>query len=146
MVDGSTTDDDFTFYKENYNNDNNINGENIKIIVGTTNMIEGVSLNNVRQIHVMQPWYNLSRNEQIVGRGVRQCSHIKLPFDMRNVTIFNYVSISENLEKNDQYHSVPFKNPQELDVDLRRLQLATEKITKISLLEDISKEILLIVF
>jgi hypothetical protein len=139
MVSGSTNDDDFTFYKENYNSDNNINGDNIKIIVGTTNMIEGVSLNNVRQIHVMQPWYNISRNEQIVGRGVRQCSHIRLPFTMRNVTIFNYVAISESLDTNDLQHIVPFKNPKTLDIDLRRLQLATDKITKISILEDLLK-------
>lgn len=140
MVDGSTKEEDFTFYKENYNNNNNINGENIKIIIGTTNMIEGVSLNNVRQIHVMQPWYNISRNEQIVGRGVRQCSHIKLPFDLRNITIFNYVAISEDLDSNDLHHIVPFTNPKTLDIDLRRLQLTTDKITKISLLEDLLKK------
>ena len=87
MVDGTTPPDDFTFYKNTFNNDNNVNGDLIKIIIGTTNMIEGVSLYNVRQIHIMQPWYNISRNDQIVGRGVRQCSHIKLPFNQRNITI-----------------------------------------------------------
>ena len=44
-------------------------------------MFEGVSLSNIRQIHIMEPWYNVSRNEQIIGRGIHQCSHIKLPFE-----------------------------------------------------------------
>ena len=140
VVDGSTKEEVFTFYKEQYNLSNNINGNMIKIIIGTTNMIEGVSLNNVRQIHIMQPWYNISRNEQIVGRGVRQCSHINLDFNLRNVTIFNYVAISEQLEFNDksQCFIVPyFKNTRLMDIDLRKLQLATEKITKIEIIEDI---------
>ena len=61
-------------------------------------MIEGVSLYNMRQIHVLEPWYNISRNEQIIGRGIRQCSHIKLPFEDKNITIFNYVAITDDLE------------------------------------------------
>jgi len=144
MVDGSTSEDDFTAYKNIFNSDNNIEGNIIKIIIGTTNMIEGVSLNNVRQIHIMQPWYNISRNDQIVGRGVRQCSHIKLPFNMRNITIFNYVAISTDLEQyNNQTYIVPYiddkKSSIKQDIDLRRLYLATEKINKITLLENLLK-------
>ena len=142
MVDGTTPPDDFTFYKNTFNNDNNVNGDLIKIIIGTTNMIEGVSLYNVRQIHIMQPWYNISRNDQIVGRGVRQCSHIKLPFNQRNITIFNYIAVSIQLELlSDNNYLVPGSIILEKsqDIDLRKLYLATEKINKITLLEDLLK-------
>ena len=140
MVDGSTPQDDFTFYKNIFNIDNNIKKNIIKIIIGTTNMIEGVSLNNVRQIHIMQPWYNISRNDQIVGRGVRQCSHIKLPFNQRNITIFNYVAVSKEFTKVENNYIVPYNSDtQKQDIDLRKLYLATEKIKKITLLEDLLK-------
>lgn len=142
MVDGQTTEDDFTFYKNSFNNDDNINGNIVKIIIGTTNMIEGVSLYNVRQIHIMQPWYNISRNDQIVGRGVRQCSHIKLPFEQRNITIFNYVAVSSELEEiSTENYLVPYSAilDKSQDIDLRKLYLATEKIQKITLLENLLK-------
>ena len=95
-------------------------------------MFEGVSLNNIRQIHIMEPWYNISRNEQIIGRGVRQCSHIKLPFEKRNLTVFNYVAICEEEDNtkydfddiNNELTIVYQKNPAK-DIDIRKLQIAT---------------------
>jgi len=137
VVDGKTTEEDFIKYKTFFNSNDNINGDIIKIIIGTTNMIEGVSLYNVRQIHIIHPWYNVSRNEQIVGRGVRQCSHINLPFEKRNVTIFNYIAISEKLEKDTDNSYIVNQN--NLDHDLRTLFLATEKIKNISIIEDLLK-------
>ena len=128
----------FDTYINYFNDNNNIYGEKIKIIIGTENMIEGVSLKNMRQIHILEPWYNISRHEQINGRGIRQCSHIKLPFEERNITIFNYIAIANELEKKDNLHIVPYyENPQDLEVDLRKLQRATEKQNKIELIENI---------
>ena len=44
----------------------------------------------------MDPWYNMSAIEQTIGRGIRTCSHKKLPFDKRNVQIFLHASILES--------------------------------------------------
>jgi hypothetical protein len=41
----------------------------------------------------MDPWYNMSAIEQTIGRGIRTCSHKKLPFDKRNVQIFLHASV-----------------------------------------------------
>lgn len=131
---------------KHFNKKTNNYGEEIKIIIGTTNMFEGVSLSNIRQIHLLEPWYNMSRNEQIIGRGVRQCSHIDLPFENRNLTVFNYVAIcdkndSEKYEKYDDGYIVKYKKnaSKELDADIRRLQLATEKTINITKLDNILK-------
>ena len=49
----------------------------------------------------MESWYNLSKHEQIIGRGIRYCSHIDLPDNERNVTIYQYASASAlNSSKN----------------------------------------------
>ena len=58
---------DRKIYIDSFNNNDNIYGENIKIIIGSTNLFEGVSLFNVREIHILEPWYNKSRYEQIIG-------------------------------------------------------------------------------
>ena len=78
---------------------NNINGEKIKIILISKTGTEGLDFKNIRQIHIMEPWYNVNRIEQIEGRGVRFCSHKDLPFQRRNVSIFLYGSMLENREQ-----------------------------------------------
>jgi hypothetical protein len=69
---------------------NNINGERVKVVLISQAGAEGIDFKFIRQIHIMEPWYNMNRIEQIIGRGVRNCSHKDLPFNMRNVMIFLY--------------------------------------------------------
>ena len=68
----------------------NKDGDKIKIILISKAGSEGVDFKYIRQIHIMEPWYNLNRIEQIIGRGVRTCSHKALPLKKRNVQIFMY--------------------------------------------------------
>ena len=75
--------------------DKNIDGSKCKVVIISKSGSEGVDLKNIRQIHVMDPWYNMSAVEQIIGRGVRTCSHKKLPFNQRNVQIFLHASLLE---------------------------------------------------
>ena len=69
---------------------NNTNGERIKVVLISQAGAEGIDFKFIRQIHIMEPWYNMNRIEQIIGRGVRNCSHKDLPFNKRNVMIFLY--------------------------------------------------------
>ena len=71
----------------------NTRGELIKVIILTRAASEGVDLKNVRQIHILDPWWHMERIEQIIGRGVRWCSHKSLPFRERNVMIFLYATV-----------------------------------------------------
>jgi hypothetical protein len=77
---------------------NNINGDKIKIVLISKAGSEGIDLKNIRQIHIMDPWYNMNRIEQIIGRGVRNLSHKDLPFEERNVEIFLHGTILDNEE------------------------------------------------
>ena len=36
----------------------------------------------------MEPWYNLNRIEQVIGRAIRNCSHKSLPLLKRNSQIY----------------------------------------------------------
>ena len=75
-----------------FSSSNNKYGEEIKIFIGTKTVSEGLDFKRIRQIHILEPWYNLSRLEQIIGRGIRRCSHIDLPKEERNVEIFQYAT------------------------------------------------------
>jgi superfamily II DNA or RNA helicase len=73
-----------------------ITGEKIKVVLISQAGSEGLDFKAIRQIHILEPWYNMNRNEQIIGRGVRNFSHKDLPFEKRNVQIFLYGTILKN--------------------------------------------------
>ena len=79
--------------------EDNKDGNKIKVIIISQAGAEGVDFKFLRQVHILQPWYNMSRIEQIIGRAVRNFSHKDLPFEQRNVEIFMYGTI---LEKNKE--------------------------------------------
>ncbi len=98
-------------------NENNLNGEKIKVVLISQAGSEGLDFKAIRQVHILEPWYNLSRIEQIIGRGVRNGSHKDLPFEKRNVEIF--------------LHGTLLKNKEEEAVDLFVYRYAEAKSVKI---------------
>lgn len=86
-------------------NSDNVNGEKVKVIIISRAGSEGLDFSNVRQMHILEPWYNLNRTDQIIGRAVRNKSHCKLPFNERNVQIFLYgTQLKDNsVESADMY-------------------------------------------
>ena len=79
-------------------NDNNFNGKQVKVVLISKAASEGIDLKNIRQVHILEPWYTMSRIEQIIGRAVRSFSHQKLPFEERNVEIFLHGTILKDKE------------------------------------------------
>jgi hypothetical protein len=69
----------------------NKEGKDVKIIVASPAISEGIDLSFVRQVHVLEYWWNMSRIEQVVGRGIRTCSHQALPFEDQNCTVYLHV-------------------------------------------------------
>lgn len=79
-----------------FNSKENANGSIIKIIIGSPVVNEGLTFKSIRNIHIIEPYWNLSRVEQIIGRGVRFNSHSYLTQTNRTTNIFLYVSIDAN--------------------------------------------------
>ena len=69
----------------------NVSGEQIKVVLGSPFTAEGVDFRYVRQVHVLDPWDNISKIDQIIGRGLRTCSHAALPFRQQNCTVYLHV-------------------------------------------------------
>ena len=59
-------------------------------------MSEGITLKNVRQVHILEPTWNLSRINQIIGRAIRNHSHDDLPNIDQNVEVYKYVSVGSD--------------------------------------------------
>jgi hypothetical protein len=84
---------------------NNNLGEIIKVLMITSSGAEGISLKNVRYVHITEPYWHPVRTEQVIGRAKRICSHQALPKELRTVTVFLYIMTfsPEQLKSGDTF-------------------------------------------
>lgn len=61
---------------------------NIKAVLGTETASQGLDFKRIREVHILEPWWNMSRAKQVIGRGIRRCSHVSLPEEHRNTTVY----------------------------------------------------------
>ena len=123
--------------------DNNHFGEIVKIMMITKSGSEGIDLKNTRFVHIIEPYWNIIRLEQVVGRARRICSHQDLPEEFRTVQVFLYLSTFS-----DQQVSNTDKNKELLNNDVSKLDKKTpittdENLFEISRIKDrLNKQIL----
>lgn len=71
---------------------NNYYGEIIKMIMISMSGAEGLDLKEIRFIHILEPHWQNALLDQIIGRGVRKGSHLKLPEKHRTVEPYIYMA------------------------------------------------------
>lgn len=81
-----------------FNKKDNELGTNIKIIIGTSAIKEGVSLLRVQEVHIIEPYWNMSRLEQVMGRASRFCSHKDVEKVSSLVKVYIYLSTHPSLK------------------------------------------------
>jgi len=74
--------------KEIFNDLKNQNGDIIKVFLMTSSGKEGINLLSIRQIHILEPWWNNTLIKQVIGRGIRICSHDHI--DKKDFIDFRY--------------------------------------------------------
>ncbi len=103
----------------------NNNGEIIKVVIISSAGSEGLDFKNIRNVHILEPWYNLYRQAQVEGRAIRNLSHCSLKFEKRNTTIF--------------LHGTKLNRDEE-PIDLHIYKVAERKAKKIGEIANILKE------
>jgi hypothetical protein len=78
----------------------NMYGELCWVIGITGAGAEGISLKCCRSVHIMEPYWNNVRLDQVKGRAIRICSHQDLPFKDRDVEIYTYYTVFSTDQKN----------------------------------------------
>jgi hypothetical protein len=118
-----------------FNSSANNDGSQIQFIIGSPAIKEGVSLLRVREVHILEPYWNHSRLEQIYGRAVRFCSHKSLPRAQRTVDIYIYIAITSDskIKMNGKDRDI---TPLE-SIDAYQIQLANQKREEVNKVLDI---------
>jgi hypothetical protein len=65
----------------------------LQLFMASSAGAEGITLLNVRHVHIMEPHWNPARHDQVIGRAIRICSHAGLPMDERTVRVSFYMSV-----------------------------------------------------
>lgn len=112
--------------KDFFNKKENADGSMLKVLLGSPSIKEGVSLLRVKQVHIMEPYWNMSRLEQVIGRAIRFCSHKDVPLSEREVQVYIYIAAG-------------LKN-EEITVDKHIMDLAFKKKELTDLFEDVMKD------
>lgn len=88
-----------------YNMNENLEcGNKIKILLGSPSIKEGVSLAGVQQVHILEPYWNQAKMDQIIGRASRYCSHKNMEEERRKVKVYVYLATHPDEEETvDQY-------------------------------------------
>ena len=75
----------------NKRSSDNLYGNIIKLLMITAAGAEGISLKNVRYVHITEPYWHPVRIQQVIGRARRICSHNELPEELQDVKVFVYL-------------------------------------------------------
>ena len=79
------------------NSIDNIDGKNIKVVLGSPSIKEGITFKHIQHLHQIDPVWNSSAKEQIEGRCIRYKSHEDISDKNKNlkreVIIHNYIGI-----------------------------------------------------
>lgn len=109
---------------DGFNHRKNVNGEYVRVLIGSKVVGESITLRNVRQFHVMTIHWNDSTIEQAVGRVVRSGSHSQLDEDDRKVDIFIHAAMSDTAETGGKMGKVVGGNQ---GTDIYKLRICNDK-------------------
>ena len=95
---------------------NNFMGRVIKVLMITASGAEGITLKNVRYVHIMEPYWHPVRITQVIGRARRICSHTDLPKELQTVEVFLYLmKFSDEILKGDASIELRLKDKSKID-------------------------------
>jgi hypothetical protein len=84
-----------------FNHSANAHGQLIKVVFVTLAAVEGISLFHLRQIHIMEPYWDRNIIRQVTGRGFRLKSHFNLPEEECTINVFEYTARCQGMDTAD---------------------------------------------
>ena len=110
----------------------NYNEGKIDVLLLSSSGGEGLDLKNTRQIHIMEPHWNIAKINQVIGRGIRYKSHVSLSLNKQNVKVYYWISEPHNMNGKmgtDEYlYSLSENKIEEMEIFLNIVKkMAIEK-------------------
>lgn len=126
---GMISDDKTKILDNVFNRIDNREGKYIKLVLGSQVMSEGVNLKNVGEVHILDVHYHLGRVDQIVGRGIRWCSHYRVMSDKNvfpEVLVYKY-AVSLGDDKGLSTEEQLYKNAEQKYILIKKIERAMKE-------------------
>lgn len=105
-----------------FNNPDNVDGKHVSLLLLSGAVAEGIDLKRIRHVHILEPFWNYARINQVETRAIRYLSHTDMPEDQQNVQVYIYLS-----DYPKDYPKFKIKEPT-TDVDLYTKSIDNMKI------------------
>ncbi len=92
ILSGAISPEDRLRMISSFNNTENKDGSTIRLLLMSSAVAEGIDLKRIRHVHIMEPFWNYARINQVATRAIRYLSHADLPENERNVQVYIYLS------------------------------------------------------
>ena len=126
-----------------YKDKKNMYGEICWVFGITGAGAEGISLKNCRSVHIMEPYWNKVRLDQVKGRAIRICSHQDLPFKEREVEIYTYYTVFSKIQMKELDESIRRSDKGDEVNEMYNVETSDENVYNIGVKKDkINQEIL----
>jgi hypothetical protein len=128
VFDGTKTSKFIETYRQQSNKSSNKDGSDIKILVVSSVISEGITFKNVRHVHFLEPAWNLTVMRQVIGRTVRNHSHKDLPFNDRNVRVYKYCAVGPQTDDIIYIDEYKYKICEEKDIEIKSVERLLKEI------------------
>ena len=82
-----------------FSNIENLQGKKIKFVLGSRVMTEGITMKQIKEIHILDTAFHLGQIMQVIGRGIRFCVHNNVASEEKpypEVNVYRYVIQIDN--------------------------------------------------
>lgn len=144
VITGNTPDKEISNVLSLFNNKDNRYGKNIRVLIGSETISEGINLKNIQDIYILTPYWNFTETKQAIARGIRTFSHNDLKEDGLNVTVNIHLlcSVPEREEEGEEREGEEEdkEEKEEKSIDLIMYKTSETKYKNIKLIENAIRE------
>ena len=108
IIAGRVKVEDRKMIQDEFNSSGNKFGDIIQILLISETGSEGLDLKNVREVHILEPYWDWARIEQVQGRAIRKASHAALDKADQNVKTYIYISVPPKDSKKEEHYNEKF--------------------------------------
>jgi hypothetical protein len=111
-----------------FNEEKNIYGENIQVLIGSHIVAEGINFKHIRRIFLLTPDWHMAGNDQISARGIRRDSHDQLSYDKKTVAVYKMASYypSKTKVSMDEYM---YKTCIDKDKEIKKIERIMKEVS-----------------
>tara|TARA_B110000259_G_scaffold188470_1_gene247804 strand:+ start:913 stop:2637 length:1725 start_codon:yes stop_codon:yes gene_type:complete len=101
--------------QNSFNSPDNNNGNIIRILLVSSTGAEGLDLKYIKSVHIMEPYWNMSRVEQIKFRAIRYRSHEIFKPEDRTVKTYIYLSYMDQKTTDEDIYDIAKRKQNDID-------------------------------